>query len=78
MRTLLLLGSTILPVSPSFAVLAQAPAARPHNVVPFVADGLRFRIVDDHRSLDLAGSRARGRAAQQPCAVSDLHHRKRL
>ena len=54
MRTLLLLGSTILPVSPSFAVLAQAPAARPHNVVPFVADGLRFRIVDDHTAPILA------------------------
>src|ERR1700720_2475897 len=48
MRPLLLLGSTILSVTLSFAVLAQAPAARQHNVVLFVADGLRFRIVDDH------------------------------
>jgi hypothetical protein len=29
------------------AVCAQAPASRPHNVVLFVADGLRFRVVDD-------------------------------
>src|ERR1700720_4010375 len=47
MRPLLLLGSTILSVTLSFAVLAQAPAARQHNVVLFVADGLRFRSVDD-------------------------------
>src|SRR5271155_761786 len=26
---------------------AQAPASQPHNVVLFVADGLRFRMVDD-------------------------------
>jgi hypothetical protein len=29
------------------AAFAQAPASRPHNVVLFVADGLRFRSVDD-------------------------------
>ena len=29
------------------AALAQAPTSRPHNVVLFVADGLRFRSVDD-------------------------------
>jgi hypothetical protein len=29
------------------AALAQSPASRPHNVVLFVADGLRFRSVDD-------------------------------
>src|SRR5499427_10043260 len=30
------------------AVLAQTQTARPHNVVLFIADGLRFRMVDDH------------------------------
>jgi hypothetical protein len=29
------------------AAFAQAPTSRPHNVVLFVADGLRFRSVDD-------------------------------
>src|SRR6185503_18935013 len=29
------------------AAFAQSPASRPHNVVLFVADGLRFRSVDD-------------------------------
>src|ERR1700720_4365356 len=54
MRPLLLLGSTILSVTLSFAVLAQAPAARQHNVVLFVADGLRFRIVDDRTAPTMA------------------------
>jgi Type I phosphodiesterase / nucleotide pyrophosphatase len=48
MRPLLLLGLTILSVTLASIAFAQAPAARPHNVVLFVADGLRFRIVDDH------------------------------
>jgi len=43
MRPLLLLGSTILSVMLSAVAYAQAPATRPHNVVLFVADGLRFR-----------------------------------
>src|SRR3984893_18090885 len=47
MGPLLLLGSTMLWVTLSFAVFAQAPTPRPHNVVLFVADGLRFRSVDD-------------------------------
>src|SRR5208337_2554287 len=54
MRPLLLLGSTILSVTLSSAVFAQAPATRPHNVVLFVADGLRFRIVDDHTAPTMA------------------------
>jgi hypothetical protein len=54
MRPLLLLGATILSVTLSSAVFAQAPAARPHNVVLFVADGLRFRIVDDHTAPTMA------------------------
>ena len=47
MRLPLLFAAAILTtfeVSPAFA---QTPASRPHNVVLFVADGLRFRSVDD-------------------------------
>jgi len=48
----LLLGATMLSgvlasgFSPS-AAHAQTPGARPHNVVLFIADGLRYRMVDD-------------------------------
>src|SRR5271165_6427933 len=54
MRPLLLLGSTILSVMLSAVAYAQAPATRPHNVVLFVADGLRFRIADDHTAPTMA------------------------
>jgi Type I phosphodiesterase / nucleotide pyrophosphatase len=46
MRSLLFLG-TILSVALSSVAFAQSPAGRPHNVVLFVADGLRYRMVDD-------------------------------
>ena len=36
------------------AAFAQAPAERPHNVVLFVADGLRFRMVDDNTAPTMA------------------------
>ena len=36
------------------AALAQAPASRPHNVVLYVADGLRFRSVDDSTAPSMA------------------------
>jgi arylsulfatase A-like enzyme len=46
----LLLGATMLTgvfaAAASNPALAQAPASRPHNVVLFVADGLRYRMVD--------------------------------
>src|SRR5579863_1685455 len=53
MRPLLILGTAILSTlaSPSFA---QTPAAKPHNVVLFVADGLRFRMVDDRTAPTMA------------------------
>ena len=50
MRSLLILGTTLLSATLTSQALAQAPApaaSRPHNVVLFIADGLRFRIVDD-------------------------------
>ncbi|HUD89303.1 MAG TPA: alkaline phosphatase family protein [Xanthobacteraceae bacterium] len=47
MRPLLILGTTILSSTLVSAAFAQAPTPQPHNVVLFVADGLRFRMVDD-------------------------------
>ena len=46
MRPLLILGTTVLSATLASAAFAQAPA-RTHNIVLFVADGLRFRMVDD-------------------------------
>jgi type I phosphodiesterase/nucleotide pyrophosphatase len=50
MRLPLLLGAALLQVflgQGGSTVFAQAPATRPHNVVLFISDGLRFRMVDD-------------------------------
>ena len=52
MRWPLLLGTALLQVSLGQGIFgstafAQAPATRPHNVVLFISDGLRFRMVDD-------------------------------
>jgi len=44
----------ILAAALSPAALAQAPASPPHNVVLFVADGLRFRSVDDSTAPTMA------------------------
>jgi predicted AlkP superfamily pyrophosphatase or phosphodiesterase len=46
----LAVGQTIL----ASHAIAQTPAARPHNVVLFVADGLRFRMVDDNTAPTMA------------------------
>jgi hypothetical protein len=59
MRLPLALGTVILQLvmaqfatgSPAFA---QTPSARPHNVVLFIADGLRFRMVDDKTAPTMA------------------------
>ena len=45
MRRLLVLTAIL--AGTMTAAFAQGPASRPHNVVLFVADGLRFRSVDD-------------------------------
>jgi arylsulfatase A-like enzyme len=50
-RFLLLAALTIAATSPA---AAQTDPARPHNVVLFVADGLRFRMVDDSTAPTLA------------------------
>jgi hypothetical protein len=54
MRLLPLLGITILQAVLASAAFAQTPAPQPHNVVLFVADGLRFRMVDDTTAPTLA------------------------
>ena len=48
----LFIGAMILAAGLSSAALAQAP--QPHNVVLFVADGLRFRMVDDRNAPTMA------------------------
>src|SRR3984957_1615124 len=59
MRLLPLLGATVVPAilacaaAPAFA--QATPPAPPHNVVLFVADGLRFRMVDDQTAPTMAG-----------------------
>jgi hypothetical protein len=54
MRPLLFLGTTILSIMLTATAFAQAPAPRPHNIVLFVADGLRFRMVDDSTAPTMA------------------------
>jgi hypothetical protein len=59
MRLPLLLGTTILQAIVGSAAFAQAPAPQPHNIVLFVADGLRFRMVDDQTAQPWPPSPAR-------------------
>jgi len=47
MRPLLILGTMVLSATLASSAFAQAPTPQPHNIVLFVADGLRFRMVDD-------------------------------
>jgi hypothetical protein len=54
MRLSLALAAAILALINLAAALAQAPAPRPHNVVLFIADGLRFRTVDDSAAPTMA------------------------
>jgi Type I phosphodiesterase / nucleotide pyrophosphatase len=54
MRALQSLASIILSATLASAAFAQAPVASPHNVVLFVADGLRFRMVDDRTAPTMA------------------------
>jgi hypothetical protein len=65
MRLPLLLGTAILQVILgqcvfSSSAFAQAAGAQPHNVVLFVADGLRFRMVDDTTAPTLASIARQG------------------
>src|SRR5215471_18600331 len=59
MRRSLLLAAATLQIALSQAVfgppvLAQTQTVQPHNVVLFIADGLRFRMVDDNTAPTLA------------------------
>ena len=59
MRSPLLLGTAILQMilaqtTLDAPALAQTQTARPHNVVLFIADGLRARMVDDHLTPTMA------------------------
>ena len=54
MRPLPLLGTTILQAFMACTAFAQAPASQPHNIVLFIADGLRFRTVDDSTAPTMA------------------------
>jgi predicted AlkP superfamily pyrophosphatase or phosphodiesterase len=64
MRRSLLLGTAILQMMLGQGVLgsgvAQAQAQRPHNVVLFIADGLRFRMVDDNTAPTMAAIARQG------------------
>jgi hypothetical protein len=53
MRSLIVAGATLVWLASAFAARAEAPAP-PHNVVLFVADGLRARMVDDRTAPTLA------------------------
>src|SRR5271156_4527546 len=54
MRLLPHLGTAILQAILAATAFAQAPAAPLHNIVLFVADGLRFRMVDDSTAPTMA------------------------
>jgi hypothetical protein len=54
MRPTFFLGTAILQLALVAPAVAQTPAARPHNVVLFVADGLRSRMVDDSTAPTMA------------------------
>jgi hypothetical protein len=65
MRLPLLLGTAILQIILGQSVFgsnafAQAAGAQPHNVVLFVADGLRFRMVDDTTAPTMASIARQG------------------
>jgi hypothetical protein len=51
---LLVIGTTVLSATLASTAFAQTPALQPHNVVLFVADGLRFRMVDDSTAPTMA------------------------
>jgi hypothetical protein len=54
MRPLLSLCTTILSTTIASIAFAEGPVPRPHNVVLFVADGLRSRMVDDRTAPTMA------------------------
>jgi hypothetical protein len=67
MRSLLLPGSVILQTVLGPGAFAQTPVPQPHNVVLFVADGLRFRMVDDSTAPTMAA------IAREGVSLRDSH-----
>jgi len=55
-----LIFAAIMTAVPASVASAQAPASRPHNVVLFVADGLRSRMVDDSTAPTMAAMAREG------------------
>ncbi len=47
MRLLLFIVTTVLQAVLASGAQAQVPTPQPHNVVLFIADGLRFAVVDE-------------------------------
>jgi hypothetical protein len=63
MRRLFLIATAILAFAqamPALSAQAQTPTARPHNVVLFIADGLRLRMVDDNTAPTMAALARQG------------------
>ncbi len=60
MRLLPFLGTTVLQAVLASGAFAQAPAAQPHNVVLFIADGLRFSMVDERTAPTMATTAREG------------------
>ena len=54
MRPTLSLAAALLQLMLGCAAFAQTPAGQPHNVVLFIADGLRSRLVDDSTAPTMA------------------------
>jgi hypothetical protein len=55
-----ILATALAPAAMDSCALAQAQTARPHNVVLFIADGLRFRMVDDNTAPTMAAMAREG------------------
>jgi hypothetical protein len=60
MRGLLVVVAAITVAMAAPQANAQAPTSRPHNVILFVADGLRFRMVDDSTAPTMAAMAREG------------------
>src|ERR1700719_2099842 len=67
---LLVIGTTVLSATLVSTAFAQAPAPQPHNVVLFVADGLRFRMVDDSTAPTMAAIAREGVSLRNGHALS--------
>jgi predicted AlkP superfamily pyrophosphatase or phosphodiesterase len=72
MRRPILLAAAILAFAqavPASSARSQTPTARPHNVVLFIADGLRFRMVDDNTAPTMAALARQGVSLRNSHAI---------